>query len=110
MNAALQPPCEDLPLPPEKNDQVDRKENHNNDFQPKHPPFVDFGMNDTIELIHLSETLLDAGTPLIEVKTIAGSEVNAGQIPIPKEFGDVSHFIGQFGDIDPETAQVVQGL
>ena len=93
---------------PEEDGQIHGEKDDDDDFQPQHARFVHLAVDDAVKLVQLREPLLDAGAPLVEIKPVARAQIDAGEMPIAKELGDMGDFIGELGDIHAEPPQLPQ--
>ena len=85
--------------------QVNGKEDDDQHFQPNHPPIVDVGIDDRVELVQLAESVLHALSPLVQIESFGRPQIDARQVPISKELADVGNLVVQLGDIDSKQAQ-----
>ena len=96
-------------MPPKgQHQQVDGEKNHDQHFQPGHAAVVDVGIDHAVQVVKLGQAVLDALAPLVEIKPLAGPQIDSRQVPVAEKFADVGDLVVELSNVDPKQTQLRQ--
>ena len=85
----------------EKNHQIDNEQQHDGRFQQEHPAVGLIVIQELIQVIESLQFTCDSAMPITEMEAGGDILVDAGEVPIAEELGDIREFIVESRQIDP---------
>ena len=95
-------------LVPKEHDQVDDEQQDDGDFQDQHEAVVAVALEELVEVVEGLELVVDGVVPVGEVEAGGDGLVDAGEVPVAEELGDVGEFVVEAGEVDADFAQFAQ--
>ena len=92
----------------DQEDQVDNEKQHDGGLEDHHPAIGLVLVKDLVKVIEGFEFLFDRALPVRQMETGGDAGINAGEVPVAEEFGDIGQFIAELSQIDPQFAQFAQ--
>src|SRR5262249_34839073 len=84
------------------------EQQHDGDFQDEHPTVRLVMVQQLIQIIQSLQFAIDSSVPISEVEAGGNFLVNASQVPVAKELGDVGQFIAEACQVDPNLSQLAK--
>jgi len=94
----------------DEEDDVDDEEEAHGDFEDEEVAVEAVGLEELVEVVEGFEFFVDGFVPFGEVETGGDGLVDAGEVPVAEELGDVGEFIGHAGEVDADFAEVFEGF
>src|SRR5436305_7410554 len=82
--------------------QVDDEQQHDRQLQHQHRAVVLIGAEDLVEVVQGLELVVDRAVPVGQVEAVGQPLVDARQVPVAEEFGDIRQLIGKARQIDAD--------
>ena len=64
------------------------------------------GAEELVEVVERLELLVDRVMPVGEVESLTQALIDARQVPVAEEFGDVGELVAQAGEVDADFAEL----
>src|ERR1700722_9042550 len=94
----------------EEDDEVYDEEQDDGAFQDEHPARVLVLLEELVEVVQSFEFAVDGAVPIAEMEAGGDVFVNAGEVPVTEELGDVREFIVEAGEVNADVAQFAQDV
>lgn len=93
----------------EEHDEVDDEKEDDGGFEDEHVAVVAVALEELVELVEGFEFFVVGALPVGEVEAGGEGLVDAGEMPVAEELGDVGKFVGDAGEVDADFAEFTQG-
>ena len=93
-----------------QHDEVDDEEQDDGDFEQEHPAVIVILLEKLVHVVEGLEFFVDGAVPVGEVKTGGDGLIDAGEVPVAEEFGDVGKLVGEACQVDADFGELAHGL
>src|SRR5438094_7403364 len=94
----------------EEQNQINHEQQHNGRFEDQHQAIGLIVLEQLVQIVERLEFFINCAVPIAKMKAGGDVLVNAREVPIAEEFGDVGELIAEAGEIDPDFAQLTQDI